>query len=247
MTLKKTTVMLSLASLAAVVSAQTGLEIIERADRNTVVSTASYSAAMRISLGGKIVEKEFVGFVEGKNRAYLEFTAPVRDRGTRFLKIGDEMWIYLPSVERSTKIAGHMLRQNLMGSDFSYNDLLENEKLKELYEIELRGSDTLNGRECFVLELTAKVDQVSYYRRTLWVDKTSYLPVKVELYAKSGKLMKEITITDFKQIGGRNYPTRITMIDKLRKNTYTELVLTNVKLDSPIPDKIFTKSYLERK
>lgn len=247
MMLSSVKLILSLASLFALASAQTGLEIIERADRNTVVSTASYQATMRINLGGKIVEKKFTGFIEGKNRAYLEFVAPVRDKGTRFLKLGSEMWIYLPAVGRSTKIGGHMLRQSLMGSDFSYNDLLENEKLKELYEIELYGTDTLNGNECFLLGLTAKVEGVSYYHKKLWVDKNVYIPVKVELYAKSGKLMKVITISDFKRIGSRNYPTKITMTDKLRKNTSTELVLDDVKLDIAIPRKVFTKSYLERK
>ena len=65
--------------------------------------------------------------------------------------------------------------------------------------------------------------------------------------AKSGKLMRETTITDFKKIGAHNYPTKIKMVNKLRKDTYTELVLEDVKLDIKIPKRIFTKSYLERK
>jgi hypothetical protein len=59
--------------------------------------------------------------------------------------------------------------------------------------------------------------------------------------------MKEITISDFERIGRYQYPTEIRMVNKLRKETYTELVLEDVELDIKIPQRIFTKAYLERK
>ncbi|KPK64680.1 hypothetical protein AMJ83_00305 [candidate division WOR_3 bacterium SM23_42] len=227
--------------------AQTGTEIIERVDDNTVVVSSGYNAKMLVSIGGTVREKRFFGYTEGKKLAYMEFSYPARDKGTRFLKIEDEMWMYLPTVERATKIAGHMLRQSMMGSDFSYDDIVENERLIKLYDIELVGTDSLYGKECFALELTAKVPEVSYYFRKIWVDKDMYVAVKAELYAKSGKLMKEIAISDFKRIGRYKYPTSIRMVNKLRKDTYTELILEDVELDIKIPDRIFTKAYLERK
>jgi len=223
------------------------LAIIERVDKNTVTVAIRYRAKLEISVGGVVREKEFIGYAQGKDRSYMEFTAPARDKGTRFLKLEDGMWIYLPAVEKATKIAGHMLRQSMMGSDFSYDDLMENKKLKELYEIQLTGSDTAFGKECYVLDLNAKTEEVAYTRRKLWVDKESFIPRKVELYAKSGRLLKEIGITDFQRIGDRNYPTRIRMINKLRQSTYSEMVLTDIQLDAEIPPKIFTKAYLERK
>ena len=234
-------------ALCSLLFAQSGEEIIKKVDENTVVGSISYSAKMVISFGGKIREKEFKGFVQGKERAYMEFTAPARDKGTRFLKINDEMWIYIPAVEKATKIAGHMLRQSMMGSDFSYDDVAENEKLLDLYEVELISSDTVDDRETYKLQLTAKVDEVNYFHRTVWVDKETYIAVKTELYAKSGKLMKEVVVVDFQKIDGYNYPTRIVMVNKLRKDTYTELSLEKIRLDAIVPKKVFTKAYLERK
>ncbi|MGB3340059.1 MAG: outer membrane lipoprotein-sorting protein [bacterium] len=234
-------------ALCSLLFALSGEEVIKKVDENTVVGSISYSAKMVISFGGKIREKEFKGFVQGEERAYMEFTAPARDKGTRFLKINDEMWIYIPSVEKATKIAGHMLRQSMMGSDFSYDDVVENEKLLELYEVELVGSDSVNDRKTYKLQLTAKVDEVNYFFRTVWVDKETYIPVKTELYAKSGKLMKEVMVVDFQKIDGYNYPTRIIMVNKLRKDTYTELFLEQIQLDAIVPKKVFTKAYLERK
>jgi outer membrane lipoprotein-sorting protein len=229
------------------VFAQTAEEILEKVDGNTVVGSARYQAKMVISLGGTIREKEFSGYAKGKEFAYMEFTSPARDKGTRFLKIGDEMWIYLPSVEKATKIAGHMLRQSMMGSDFSYDDVAQNERLLDLYEAELVGTDSIDGKACYAVELVAKVKEVSYYSRRIWVTKESYIPLREELFAKSGKLMKEITVSEFEKIGAHNYPTRVKMVNKLRKDTYTELILEEVELDVTIPSKIFSKSYLERK
>jgi outer membrane lipoprotein-sorting protein len=224
-----------------------GLEIIEAVDNNTVIGTAHYEARLIISIAGELREKGFIGYVRGKNQGYMEFTAPARDKGTRFLRIENELWIYLPEIEKATKIAGHMLRQSLMGSDFSYDDMMENRKLQDLYDIQLIGADTAMGKECFLLELTARVEDVAYSRRRLWVDKDVYIPVKTELYAKSGKLMKEIYIYDYKKIAGRNYPTRVKMINKIRQNTYSEMVIDEISIDITIPNKVFTKAYLERK
>jgi outer membrane lipoprotein-sorting protein len=223
------------------------LAIIERVDKNTVTGAIHYRAKLEISVGGEVREKEFIGYALGSDQGYIEFTAPARDNGTRFLKLKDEMWIYLPAVEKATKIAGHMLRQSMMGSDFSYDDMMENKKLRELYVVNLAGSDSVLGNDCYVLDLSAKTVEVPYARRKLWVDKESFIPRKVELYAKSGRLLKEINITDFQRIADRNYPTRIRMVNKLRQNTYSEMVLDDIQIDAVIPVKIFTRAYLERK
>ncbi len=230
-----------------VLCAQTGIEIIERVDNNRVVESMSYKATMVINIGGKEREKSFEGYAQGEDLAYFEFTAPARDRGTRFLQIDDEMWMYIPAVEKATKIAGHMLRQSLMGSDFSYDDFTENRKLLDMYDVVVLESDTCLGTTCYVLELTAKVAEVDYYRRKMWVSENDYIPLKTELYAKSGKLMKAVTVLDVKKIGMRHYPVHVLMENRLRKNTFTELRLNEIQIDIAVPSDVFTKAYLERK
>lgn len=227
--------------------ALTGEEIIERVDNDRTFSSIEYEATMTIVLGSQLREKSFQGYAQGEDRAYMEFTAPARDKGTRFLKLEDEMWMFIPSVEKATKIAGHMLRQSYMGSDFSYDDFTENERFGDLYTIDLIGTDTVNNEPCYVLELVAKFEEVTYHKRKLWITMSDFIPVKSELYAKSGKLMKEFMVLETKLIGSYNYPVHIKMINKLRKDTYTEMEFHTIKLDVTIPDNIFTKAYLERK
>ncbi len=228
-------------------SAQSGVEIVEKVDDNRVVQSLSYKAIMKIGMTGKVREKSFEGYAQGEELAYMEFTAPARDKGTRFLMIEDEMWMYIPAVEKATKIAGHMLRQSLMGSDFSYDDFTENERLQDAYSITLLGSDTVDNTDCHLLELIAKVEEVTYYKRIMWVSKQTYVPLKTELYAKSGKLMKEVSVLETKEISARRYPVRIRMENKLRKQTFTELILDDILIDISVPSKVFTKAYLERK
>jgi outer membrane lipoprotein-sorting protein len=211
--------------LCSFIFSQSAEEIIGRVDKNMVVKSSIYRAKMLLSRGGEIREKEFLGYTKGKDFAYIEFDVPARDKGTRFLKIGSEMWIYLPSLERATKIAGHMLRQSLMGSDFSYDDVVENERLLDLYTVEITGLDTFAGKSCYVLRLQAKVKEINYYERKLWVDTLNYIPLRIELYAKSGKLMKELIFLEFKDISGHKYPTRVKMVNKLHKDTYTEMII----------------------
>lgn len=232
---------------SGVLFAQTGIEIIERVDNNRVVESMNYKATMVINMAGKVREKSFYGYAQDEDHAYFEFTAPARDRGIRFLQIDDEMWMYIPAVEKATKIAGHMLRQSLMGSDFSYDDLTENKKLVDMYVIVMLESDTCLGVECYVLELTAKVAEVSYYKRKIWVNESTYVPLKTELYAKSGKLMKAVTVLAVREINTRHYPVHILMENKLRENTFTELILDDIHIDIAVPPNVFTKAYLERK
>jgi outer membrane lipoprotein-sorting protein len=233
--------------MCSMLFALTGEEIIDRVDDDRTFNSMEYEATMTIVLGSQTREKSFYGYAEGEDRAYMEFTVPARDKGTRFLKLEDEMWMFIPSVEKATKIAGHMLRQSYMGSDFSYDDFTDNERLGDLYTIELVGTDTVNNDACHVIELVAKIEQVTYYKRKIWITKTDYIPVKSELYAKSGKLMKEFLVLETEQIGSYNFPIHIKMVNKLRKDTYTEMEFHTIKLDVAIPSEVFSKAYLERK
>lgn len=109
-------------------------EIIRRADNNLVPESSKSQTTMIIHERGRKYEKQMTSYGEGEKRSFAEFSSPPRDKGTKFLKIGDNMWMYMPSVEKVIKIAGHMLRQSMMGSDFSYEDILEARKLLEKYK-----------------------------------------------------------------------------------------------------------------
>lgn len=139
------------------------------------------------------------------------------------------------------KISGHMLNQGMMGSDFSYQDIMESDKLTDLYRFELLGEETLDGRPCYVLEgIAVEGKKVSYYRRKSWVDKERFVGLKEELYAQSGRLMKVMTVKRVEVFEGRWYPVESVMEDKLRKDTRTEFIIKSSEFNPKIPAGVFT-------
>ena len=99
---------------------------------------------------------ESKNWVVGTELAFTEYLSPPREAGTKMLKIGEKLYTYSPQTDRVIQISGHMLRQSVMGSDMSYNDMMEDRPIDELYSATIEGSIMLDGR-----------DPVSYTHLTL--------------------------------------------------------------------------------
>ena len=148
--------------------------------------------------------------------------------------------------DRTIQISGHMLRQSVMGSDLSYEDMMDDPHLAHLYTADVTGTETVNERACWVLQLTAKEQDISYQSRKLWVDRERNVPTREELFAKGGKLLKRINLKDFRRLDDRWYPMRMVFKDMLKKGDGTEFVVESIEFDTPIPEHIFTKAALRR-
>jgi len=229
------------------VEAQTlsGEEIMRRVDKNRVFEKIEYNGKMTIKKGSKILVKTMHSYAEGTDKGFTEFTNPM-DRGTKYLKLADELWMYFPDAEEPVKISGHMLRESMMGSDFSYEDVMENDKLLKKYDVKVIGSEVLGDRDCYVLELNAKDKKITYARRKLWIDKENFVVMKSQLFALSGRLLKESIMENVKKYGDRYFVTKMTMTNKLLNDSSTTFELTDIKFDVKFPDGIFSRRSLEK-
>jgi len=239
-------IMSVLFSISMVITAaeMTAEEIINQRDNNEYFDSVRLEAEMIIVNGGRKIIKTMVALSDKKN-SLVEFTNP-QDRGTKFLKREDNLWMFFPDAEDIVKISGHMLNQGMMGSDFSYQDIMESDKLTDLYDFKILKEEELNGRQCYVLEGIAKEGvKVSYYRRVSWVDKERFIGLKEELYAQSGRLLKETKVNELEKINERWIPVDSVMEDKLRKNTYTEFKITQIDFNPEIPEETFTLQNLK--
>ena len=190
---------------------------------------------------------ESKNWVIGIDLAFTEYLSPPREKGTKMLKLGDKLWTYSPQTDRVIQISGHMLRQSVMGSDMSYNDMMEDRPLIELYEATLEGSVEIDGRGHWIMLLEAKVKGLSYPKRRAWIDKEYLLPMKEELYAKSGKLLKTSTMDGIKKVQGRWFPSRFVFKDELKRNSKgTEWVIDKIEFDVNIPNSRFSKALLRK-
>ena len=224
----------------------TAQQILEKVDNNFLAENHVSVSLMIIKgrRGTRTIKAK--SWTQGVDKAFTEYLAPAREKGTKMLKLKDELWIWAPEADRVIRIAGHMLRQSVMGSDASYEDFMEDPRLTNIYKASLAEADTFAGRPCYVLKLTAKKEGLSYYSRKLWVDKERFLPLKEERYAKSGKLLKIIEITEVFKTGKRWYPKRMFYKDALKSGKGTEFVIESIKFNVKIPPYLFTKSSLRR-
>jgi len=137
-----------------------------------------------------------------------------------------------------------MLRQSVMGSDLSYEDMMDDRKMTDIYNAELTGREKYDDRDCYVLLLTAKVDNVAYSSQKIWVDIERMIPVKQELYAKSGQLLKQIMLSDVKKVSDRWFPMKMNYKDMLKDGDGTDWIITKIEFDKKIDEHIFTKASL---
>jgi len=229
-----------------VISAQSAEEIIERIDKNMSAENRVVESSMTIHGKRNSRTMTSISYTVGNKQSFTEYLSPAREKGTKMLKLEDKLWIFSPSTDRTIQISGHMLRQSIMGSDFSYEDMMDDRELMDMYAAEIVGQEEIDGRKTYVLELTAKVDDVAYYKRKMWVDTERFVPLKEDLFAKSGQLLKRSTLSEVQKVEGRWYPMNITYKDMLKQGDGTEMQMTSIKFNQEIPDYIFTKAALKK-
>jgi outer membrane lipoprotein-sorting protein len=243
----KTFIIILLAAVTVFGYGQPGAdEILEKIDQNMSSENRIFESSMTIH--GKRNSRTITSktYSVGDKQSFTEYLSPAREEGTKMLKLEDQLWIYSPSTDRTIQISGHMLRQSVMGSDLSYEDMMDDRKLTETYNATVIGEEEIDGRKTWVLELTAKVDDVAYASRKLWVDTERFVPLREELYAKSGQLLKRSTMSDVVLIEGRWFPKTIVYKDMLKQGDGTEFKVLDIKFNQDIPEYIFSKAALKQ-
>ena len=232
--------------VAAGVWAIDGNEILKKMDLNRTWKSIVSTAKMEIIVDQEVRVKtmEISSLSEG-NRSIVRFTNP-EDEGTKYLMLGDNLWIYFPEENDVVKISGHMLKEGMMGSDVSYEDALEADKLAEKYDVAVTGEETMDGHDCYLLTLTAKVKDAPYFKRVMWVEKKRFIAWKEELFAKSGKKLKVSRVLSVKEIGTMWYPVKVEMVNMLRKNSKTVFTIDSISIDKPLNEELFTMRNLRR-
>ncbi|MCP4311914.1 MAG: outer membrane lipoprotein-sorting protein [Bacteroidetes bacterium] len=233
-------------SIGLSMTAQDAKEILETVDKNMSSENRIFESDMIIH--GRRASRTITSktYSVGDKQSFTEYLSPAREQGTKMLKLEDKLWIYSPSTDRIIQISGHMLRQSVMGSDLSYEDMMDDRKLTEIYDATIAGHEEVDGRDTWVLDLTAIVADVAYHLQKIWVDSERYVPLKQEMFAKSGQLLKRTTLSDVQKVQGRWFPMTMIYKDMLKDGKGTEFRLSSAKFDQEIPDYIFTKAALKQ-
>ncbi len=139
-----------------------------------------------------------------------------------------------------------MMRQSVMGSDLSYEDMMEDQDLQKIYDAQVVAEEVMLERSCWVLELISKGGDIAYHSRKIWVDKERFVSLREDRFARSGKLLKTFEVKEISLIQNRWIPTRMVFKDVLKSGKGTEFILESMEFNANIPEHVFTKASLRK-
>lgn len=177
------------------------------------------------------------------------FDHPADVEGTAFLSYThatepDDQWLYLPALKRVKRIASANKSGPFMGSEFAFEDISSQEV--EKYSYKWLRDETLDGKDCFVVERTPRYEHSGYTREVVWIDKVHYRPQKVEYYDRKGADLKTLTFHDYQEYLGQYWRAdRMEMVNHLNGKS-TTLAWTNYRFRNGFTGRDFDRNSLKR-
>ena len=177
----------------------------------------------------------------------IYITSPAKEKGQVFLKRKNEMWNWLPSIDRTIKIPPSMMMQSWMGSDMTNDDLVNESSIIKDYDHKIVGEESLEGYDCYKIELIPHEDApVVWGKIYSWVSKTKYFALKNEYYDEEDFLINVETLSNIKDVGDRTIPTKFTIIPIDKEDHYTEMEFVNIKFNIKIDESFFSIQNMKR-
>jgi outer membrane lipoprotein-sorting protein len=238
--MKRLLILLLIASVpAAGAFAQSAEEIIRRLEDNQTHETSRVEGRMVIHDRFGQRTSEFIMYARGADEALIEFTS-ASEAGQKVLRTEDEIYLFYPDASELIRLQGAALRQSMLGSDVSYEDMTGNRGYLETYDVSLAGREEIDGNPCYVLELEATSRDVAYPRQKVWVDTELYVMRRAEQYALSGRLLKVVEVQELMRQAGKVFPSHLTIRDQLKRDTRTEFILEEAEIGIDLPPRIFS-------
>ncbi len=190
---------------------------------------------------------EFKGWNKGTEKSLTLITAPPGEKGQTFLKRGNEMWSWNPTISRLIKLPPSMMSQGWMGSDYTNDDILKESSIVNDYSHEIVGEELIEGRSCYKIEMVAHDDAAVIWGSQLrWIDKKDYLFLKAELYDEDGYLIRTELGREIKTMDGRLITTRLELIPEEEEGQKTIIQIKMIEFNSPIDDNFFSQQNMKR-
>jgi outer membrane lipoprotein-sorting protein len=192
--------------------------------------------------------------VEGWNKdrtfAFIVIRAPAKERGETTLRRKNEMWVWLPKVERVIKIPPTMMHSSWQGSDFTYEDIVKADSIVKDYTHKLLSTKKEEGRTVYHIEAMPKPDAPVVWGKVVTdvalYDDQSVVPLNELDYSERGELIRTITLSDIKMLGGRRVPARLECVPAQKKGQKTTLQYKELEFDLPLADDFFSYQRLQK-
>jgi outer membrane lipoprotein-sorting protein len=183
----------------------------------------------------------------GHDYALVLVKEPKKDAGTVYLKRGNDIWNYVPSLERTLKLAPGMLAQSWMGSDFTHEDLVRKSSVIRDFDHRIIGTEMVEGTSCHVVELIPKEDApVIWGKMKVWLSQKGNQQLRCQFFDEDNALVNTLAFGGIKTLGGRTIPTKLVMTPAGKKGWSTTLEYVAVNYDSGLTEAFFTQQNMTR-
>jgi outer membrane lipoprotein-sorting protein len=227
--------------------AQDVAEIIRKADEKFRGESSRGQTTMIIERPNWSREISMKTWSLGNEYSLIYITAPAKEKGQVFLKRDNEMWNWVPTIERMIKIPPSMMMQSWMGSDFTNDDLIRESSLEKDYNHKLLGEETIRGYECYKIELIPKIDApVVWGKILMWVSKDEFHWLRAEYYDEDENLVNIEILSEIKTMDDREMPTRMEMIPADKEGHKTILIFNEMEFDVDLKESFFSQQNMRR-
>jgi len=234
-------------TIGAAFAQPSAYDIVKKADDKMRGEKSSQSQlTMQIVRPGWTRSVSFKSWTLGTAYSLVLITAPAKEKGQSFLKRGNEMWNWNPSINRMIKLPPSMLAQGWMGSDYTNDDLLNQSSIVVDYTHALSGTETIAGKSCHIVTLTPREDApVVWGKVILWISQGDYLQLKAEYYDEDGYLVKTETGTEIKNMDNRLIATRFELLPADKPDNRTIIIMEDIKFNVPLSEGFFSQQNLQ--
>lgn len=246
--LKKGIFLIAVLLIGSGLQAQSAKDIVKRADDKMRGETSGFmTMSMKIIRPSWERTIEFKSWSKGTENSMVLITAPAKEKGQSFLKVGREMWSWNPTINRTIKLPPSMLSQGWMGSDYTNDDMINQRSIVVDYSHEFSGEETIENRSCYIIELIPKEDApVVWGKIVFWISKKDAMILKAEYYDEEEYLVKTELGKGIKNMDGRVIPTVYEIIPAEEEEQRTVVTLKTIQFNAPIEDSFFSIQNMKR-
>jgi len=217
--------------------------IIDKLDANSQYNTAVAKSTMVTTNNLGTTTSSFTSWNRKNGDTLIEISNGL-DKGQKILRQGSSIFLFYPDAEEVIRLSGSSMKDSLMGSDFSYEDLTGENSIKARFTSTLIGTEKIDTRDCYHIVMNANKRTETYRKQEVWVDTENFVSLKTILYSASGKALREMYASDIRSVAGYMVAFKIEMHDLLKKNSTTEMTIEELTLNKTIDNNLFTRENL---
>ncbi|MDR2823774.1 MAG: outer membrane lipoprotein-sorting protein [Prevotellaceae bacterium] len=229
------------------VFSQNATEIVRKAENLLKGEKTSYSEMQMQIVRPKYTRTlEFKSWGETDGNSMTLITAPAKEKGQSFMKMGNNMWSWNPAIQRLIKMPPSMMSQGWMGSDFSNDDVLKESSLVKDFTHKLIGKETVSGLECYKIELTPLTDaDIVWGKVLIWIDAKNSFEMKIQFFDEENELVKTHTSSEIKTFDGRLLPAVLEIVPADNPQNKTVVTIKAMKFNIEIAKNFFTQQNMK--